>query len=142
MAAKAKITKEDFLGAWSLVSQVDHDANGAITHMRGDNPLGLLVYQVNGLMSVQLMRRERRSGVSLNALSTALGEYLGYFGTFIVDEKSATVTHFVLGSSYPDYVNTQQVRGFQFEDDGATLILTSKARSERDLTHVLTWRRE
>jgi hypothetical protein len=134
--------REQFIGAWSLVSQVDHAANGTVTHMRGENPLGLLVYQVNGLMTVQLMRRERRSGVSLNALSTMRSEYLGYFGTFIVDEKGATVTHFVLGSSYPRYIGTQQVRGFQFEDDGATLILTSQARSERDFTHLLTWRRE
>mgnify|MGYP000882300501 CR=1 FL=1 len=130
-----------FVGTWQLVSQTMISADGETVDARGANPVGVLMYQPDGWMSVQLMRRERRSGLSLNSLSTAMSEYLGYFGTFVVDENAQTVTHFVIGSSFPDYVNTQQLRHYQFEDDGATLILTAEATLPGQNRRTLIWRR-
>ncbi len=130
-----------FIGTWQLVSQTMISKAGDPIDARGVNPVGMLIYQPNGWMSVQLMRRERRSGLSLNSLSTAMSEYLGYFGTFVADEQAQSVTHFVIGSSFPDYVNTQQLRYYQFEDDGDTLILTAEAAIPGRTRRVLTWRR-
>ncbi len=132
---------EAFPGTWQLVSQTMISEAGETIDARGPNPVGVLIYQPNGWMSVQLMRRERRSGLSLNSIHTAMGEYLGYFGTFVVDETAKTVTHFVIGSSFPDYINTQQVRHYVFEDDGDTLILTAEATLPGQTRRVLTWRR-
>jgi hypothetical protein len=132
---------DPFIGAWQLLSQVALDADGQQTDARGPHPVGLLIYQPNGWMSVQLMRRERRSGLSLNAIHTAMSEYLGYFGTYVVNPASETVTHFVIGASFPGYINTQQVRFYRFEDDGDRLILAAEATLPGQTQRILTWKR-
>ncbi|MBI3401255.1 MAG: lipocalin-like domain-containing protein [Acidobacteria bacterium] len=65
------------------------------------------------------------------------GRYIGYFGPFTVDAQKRTVTHHVIGSSYPHWLGTEQVRYYGFSDDGNQLTLSVKA-GER-VTATLTW---
>lgn len=132
---------DPFIGAWQLISQVALDADGQPSDARGEHPVGLLIYQPNGWMSVQLMRRERRSGLSLNSVHTAMSEYLGYFGTYVVNPTAETVTHFVIGASFPGYINTQQVRYYRFEEEGDRLILAAEATLPGQTQRILTWKR-
>lgn len=132
---------DPFIGTWQLVSQVVEDRDGVLVDARGPNPLGVLMYQADGWMSVQLMRRERRSGLSLNNVHTAMTEYLGYFGTFVVNTEAQTVTHFVLGSSFPAYINSQQVRRYTFGDELNMLTLEAEATLPGQMRRILVWQR-
>jgi hypothetical protein len=133
--------RDQFVGAWELVAQSELHADGTSVSAYGDNPLGLLMYQPNGWMSVQILRRERRSGMSLNSIHTARTEFLGYYGTYVINADAGTVTHFVIGSSFPAYISSQQHRRFRFDDDGATLTLEADGGSEGHISRTLVWRR-
>ncbi|MBW4438853.1 MAG: lipocalin-like domain-containing protein [Pleurocapsa minor GSE-CHR-MK-17-07R] len=141
MNTPVNAVKEQFVGSWELVADATLRRDGTSAGTYGDKPVGVLLYQPNGWMSVQVMRRNRRSGISMNSIHTARTEFMGYFGTFVVNADAGTVTHFVIGSSFPAYVNTQQLRRYTFEDDGATLILEADASAEGHLKRTLTWRR-
>jgi hypothetical protein len=49
------------------------------------------------------------------------------------------VTHHVVGSSYPHWVGSDQVRYFKLSEDGKTLELSVKSGAR--VTSTLTWRR-
>jgi len=127
-----------FVGAWRLVSETEQGAAGALIFPRGENPPGMLMYQADGWMSVQLMRRDH-SG-SLADLNTALDQYLGYYGRYTVDEFKGTVTHHLESCSYPAWIGTDLVRRFQFS--GNRLTLTAElVKDGKSVERVLVWER-
>ena len=127
-----------FVGAWHLVSETEQGADGVTIFPRGENPPGLLMYQADGWMSVQLMRRDHTG--DLRDLSTALDQYLGYYGRYTVDHAAQTVTHHLESCSYPAWIGTDLVRRFQFSGNRLSLM----ARFVRDgqaVERVLVWER-
>ncbi len=120
--------KEQFIGTWKLVSANYRRPNGERMDYLGENPLGALMYDERGNMSVQLMRRDRpafasndRLGGTLEEIKAALEGYLAYFGKYKVDEKNKTVTHHIEGCTFPNWVGVDQTRFFEL--DGNRLIL-------------------
>ncbi len=78
-----------FVGTWRLVSFVGHGADGGETRTYGPRPLGVLIYDKGGRMSVQIARSDRRpfkSGdlfrASPEELKDAFEGYFGYFGRY------------------------------------------------------------
>jgi hypothetical protein len=57
------------------------------------------------------------------------------------DPASKTVTHHVRGASYPNWIDTDQLRQFKFE--GSRLLLSSPpiVSGGESLKYVLTWER-
>lgn len=129
----------NFVGVYRLVEQVNIAADGSRTYARGEGAVGTLIYTTTGRMSVQLSRIDRAVSGDLNALTTALEEYLGYFGTYSVDETAGTVTHHVEGCSYPAWIGTDQVRFYQWQ--GNQLTLRAEGRGGAPVTGVLLWER-
>ena len=138
-APAAVTVRARLLGNWKLVSYVVFDANGATRP--GNYDVGRVVYDTSGEMSAHLMSSKRP--VANPTTDAARGEayltYLGYFGPFTVDEQKGTVTHHVVGSSYPHWLGTDQVRYYAFSADGRRLTLSVKA-GER-VTGSLDWER-
>src|SRR5262249_38687314 len=54
-------------------------------------------------------------------LSAALTGYVAYFGTYSVDDSVGVVTHHVMGSVFPNWVDTEQRREIVLQDDQLTL---------------------
>jgi hypothetical protein len=131
-----------FIGTWKLLSQDTHFKDGRSVASRGENPLGILMYDAHGQMSVQLSRSDAHLSAytDLTALSTAMDGYLAYFGTYTVDETARTVTHHIAGASYPGYRGTEQVRTYAFSEDFSRLTLRAAAPSG-DAVRVLVWER-
>lgn len=126
-----------FAGTWRLLYQTTIHPDGSTSATRGERPLGLIMYDLNGTMSVHLVRRERITGGNLNALETALDDYIGYFGAYTIDAAAGTVTHHVLACSYPGWSGTEQVRRYQFSDDETRLTLS--APSEDGGQRIVEW---
>jgi hypothetical protein len=94
----------------------------------GDDPVGLLLYDASGIVSAQLMRRNRHCFEDDDWLhatdaekAAAWSGYFGYFGTYTIDESAGTITHHIEGSWFPNLVGTEQVR--QYSLDGTRLTL-------------------
>ena len=129
-----------FVGTWLLVSQSASYPDGSVIATRGQNPVGILMYDADGNMSVQLMRTDERAGeyTDLADLKTAMEGYHAYFGRYEVDEARQIVKHHVVGSAYPGYVGTTQIRFCSL--DGDTLTLRGEADENRPL-RTMVWRR-
>lgn len=115
---------ERFIGAWRLISFEEGLTDGTIIHPYGENPIGLLVYDSSGQMSVQIMRRDRErlsadvwQQATAEETRTALEGYTGFFGSFEVDDKAGIVIHRVEGHVIPDSVGKTLTRTFSFEGD-------------------------
>ncbi len=137
----------DLAGTYRLVSCEVHWSDGEISFPYGEDPEGLLVYTSSGHMSGHLMRRGVPAFAGKGRVGTpeetqaAFRGYLGYFGTYSVDETARVVTHHVAGSWYPNWVGTDQVR--YIRDDPNNLVIETGPRTAGDRTHrtILVWRR-
>jgi hypothetical protein len=135
---------EDFVGTWSLESIEGRDESGkwvALQDRFGPDPAGYLLYDSDGHMSVQIMKRNRRPfagesrrDVSPEEAKEALLGYTAYFGTFSVDAEKGTVTHHRVGHIVPNQVAVDGTRFYHFNGD--LLILTPPSRDIR-----LIWKR-
>lgn len=127
VAAPARI-----VGAWQLMSRTVRRADGTtvIDPVLGEKPIGRLIYDASGAMSLQMMRTGRKDAISTPANPqdrtnprVILG-YDSYFGRYTVDEKAGTVTHHVEGSLFPEDLGDDWVRPFTVQGDTLTLRLT------------------
>jgi hypothetical protein len=113
------------VGAWHLVHIEAPGPSGK--PMDIPQPKGMLIYTLDGHMSVQLMYPK-----SANALSNEYVQdgYEASFGTYDVDEATHTLTHHVQGSVTRNLlVGKDLPRAFQFTEDGH-LIIRSTRRDE------------
>ena len=117
-----------FLGAWRLVSFEEETSDGEIVYPYGENPIGLLIYDSSGRMSVQIMRRDREpfsssewETVSAEEIKEAVAGFTAFFGSFEVDADNKTVIHHVEGHVLPGSVGKTLRREFEFA--GGFLIL-------------------
>jgi hypothetical protein len=138
----------DFPGVWQLVSFESRDESGASVRPMGSAATGLLIYGVAGDMSVQLMRPDRGRfagedwGDGSDAeIRAAFTGYLAYFGRYAVDPERSTVSHFVEGSLFPNWIGTEQVRHYRLDGDHLTLTAPPIVRGGRRLGSVLVWER-
>lgn len=122
-----------FHGTWKLLTYESHAPDGSIGLPLGADPVGLLVYTPDGRMSGQAMRRKHDPHAT-----GPLDNYIAYFGAFTVDDVSCEIVHWVEGSLYPNWVGTQQRRGFAFSGNRLTL---TAALQRSPTVHHLVWER-
>jgi Lipocalin-like domain len=131
--------REQLIGTWQLISQHTEFPDGNIQATRGENPSGLLMYDAQGNMSVQLMRTDEKSGqhFDLREAATFIQEYHAYFGTYSVHEDIGEVHHHIIGAAFPDYRGTCQIRPFTLEGDTLTL----RVFATDDTIRILVWQK-
>ncbi len=122
-----------FHGTWRLLAYESLAPDGSITLPFGEAPAGLLIYTTDGRMSGQVMRRTRD-----RLASGPLDNYIAYFGAFSIDDAAREVVHSVEGSLYPNWIGTQQRRGFTFSGNRLTLTAALKRNPS---VNRLTWER-
>ncbi|HXF39812.1 MAG TPA: lipocalin-like domain-containing protein [Blastocatellia bacterium] len=113
-----------FIGAWRLVSFEEETAAGEIVHPYGENPIGLLIYDSSGRMSVQIMRKDREAfptteweTTPVEEIKEAVEGFTAFFGSFEVDGANKTVIHHVEGHVLPGSVGKTLRREFEFKGD-------------------------
>ena len=117
--------KEHFVGTWRLVSVEGQGPNGGVTY-----PMGVLMYDANGKVGVQVMNPDRpafASDVAIDATpdekQSAYASYTAYYGSYEVNDAEKYVTHHVEGSLFPNWIGRPQQRSFEFSDNRLTLSL-------------------
>ena len=142
------MNKEKLIGTWKLVSANYRRPNGETIDYLGASPRGTVMYDVNGNMSIHLMRLERprfanddrMSGTPAEA-KAALDGYLGYFGTYSVNEEKQTVTHHIEGATFPNWVGVDQTRSFEIVGDRLTLRTPTLLIAGGPAMGELVWKR-
>ena|ERR1700678_2736670 len=135
---------EPFLGSWALISFEHVLPSGEVLRPYGDSPSGSILYQSDGHMSAQLSVGSPTRFVSDDPDQASAEEairawrtYFGYWGSFRILVDNQVVVHRVEGSSFSNWIGTEQVRHFRF--DGADrLILEAQSSSGQ---YTLVWQR-
>lgn len=106
------------------MSVEDRQADGTLTYPYGPDPVGLLVYDASGYMSVMIMRRDRAAfstddwqRVPAEEIKSAVGDVTAFFGPYEVDEENRTIVHHVIGHVLPNSVGKKLRRSFEFSGD-------------------------
>ena len=120
----------DLVGSWRLVSWENVSPDG-VSHPMGPDAVGFLLYDRDGRMSVQVMRRERGeladdgvTAASPDRLREVLGGYLAYAGRYEVDAAERTVTHRIECGLLPAQVDTELTRWIEVDGTRLTLHLS------------------
>jgi hypothetical protein len=142
------IGKLDLKGTWRLVSFEMQKSDGQVVYPLGKSAVGVLNYDVEGNMSVQLMRLDRQAFAANDQLKgtpeevkSAFEGYVAYFGKYEVNEEKGTVTHRLKGSIFPNWVGSDQVRFFELSGDRLTLRAPPIQLGGTALTSLLIWDR-
>lgn len=136
------------VGTWRLLTFVRHDADGRESSPFGPKPLGALMYDHKGHMSVQIARAHQRpfpsddaSRAGVQELRDALESYFAYFGSYTVDERTGTVTHHVERGSHANFDGKDQKRMFTLQGDRLVLTTARESTDAPGITYVATWER-
>jgi hypothetical protein len=139
-------------GAWRLETCEARDDDGGVLLPLGDAPVGLLVYEASGIMSVAIMRAEHATRDAREASADILdaapdararaGErYMSYAGRWTLLDGGARVRHDVEISLFPGWIGQSQERRVTL--DGDVLVLSTDPMPLGKKTRVATmrWRR-
>ena len=118
------VDQSPLIGSWKLLSIYGESTEGERFLPYGEQPLGMLIYTLEGTMSATLMALSRpkfASGDIYDAtpgeLKAAFENFDAYCGTYTLETGENKVTHHVEACRFPNWEGSDQVRYFQLEDD-------------------------
>jgi hypothetical protein len=140
--------KEQFIGTWKLISNEFRRSDGQVSYPFGRDAVGIGMFDAGGYYSSQIMRSDlqvfasgdRLKGTPAEIKATLEGTF-AYFGTYEVNQEEHTLTLHVEGSSFPNWVGTEQKRFFEFSGNRVTLTTQPILMGGQQVTGVLTWER-
>jgi hypothetical protein len=122
--------KSALIGAWRLVRMDVPGSDGKVT--AAAQPKGMLIYTIDGHMSVQLMYPE---SARTSENEYVRGGYEASFGSYDVDETKHLVTHHVQGSITRDLlVGKNLPRSYRLTSDGHLIIRSADPREHWSVT--------
>ena len=98
--AQAKSLQDRLVGVWSLVDIYDKGKDGSQYYVWGEGVQGLAVYTSGGQFSTQIISANRDKDASKTP-RTPVGQSIGYFGTYAVDEATMTIRLKIDRCSFP-----------------------------------------
>ena len=116
---------DSLVGRWKLLAAEDIRADGSVARLPwGAHPVGTIVVE-GGACYVQIMSGDvpaftNTTPVREQMKATLLSSYIAYSGPCVIDETNGSVTLKVEAAWRPDYVGTEQVRYFRFENGRLT----------------------
>ena len=136
---QTKAIREQFIGTWKLVSIESEESR-----LFGDRPVGILIYDADGNVAVQIMRNPRPTLAGGPAfppakeVQVAYKGYYAYYGTWEVNEQQGTIVHHLEGSLRPGDVGKDFVRAYKFTGNRLALTPVENLAASNS---CLTWER-
>ena len=137
------MSAEKFVGTWKLISYETRFEDGRVEYPMGNDAVGRVIYTTEGYMSGHLMRKREAGEFDINNVQSEvlnkITDHVSYTGRFEVREN--TVVHFADISVFPSWVDSEQVRIFEFEGDRLKLSTGPlKISGETQSAHLI-WER-
>ena len=135
------------IGIWNLISITTEADDGTISYPYGKDVGGLLMINAMGYFSVHVMDMKRpsfkipdpRAGTS-EEIKTAFENYIGYYGTFDLDETNRKLTFHVKGAWLPNWIG-DQIRHYKFEGNRMTISTAPVLFDGKNRVGKLIWER-
>jgi len=145
---RCSMSRDQFVGAWRLVSFESKLPDGTVRHPFGKAPVGLVIFSPGGHVAAQLMRPDRPRFASgeqgtgtPDEIRQAFSGCVAYFGRCEVDEGARTLVTHVEGSLLPNWIGGDQVRTYEFRGDRLVLRPPTRTVEGRTITSELIWER-
>jgi lipocalin-like protein len=143
--AIAQSAENLLIGTWLLISNYSERPDGSKFEITGSNPMGILMFDATGRMSLQIMRstlpkfasNKRQEGTPEENKAIVQG-LLCLFGKYTVNETDHLINLHIEGSSFPNWNGIDQKRPFTISGDELTYIVSPDATG--GTAHVV-WRR-
>jgi hypothetical protein len=139
---------DQLVGRWRLLSCEASGPNGELDYPYGLKPVGVIAYERDGSMAVQVMgdRRTRFSNLDKSSgtaeeTRTAFLSYEAYFGTYQVDERASSVIHRVEAALFPNWMGTEQRRCATISGSRLTLHTPPLPYAGSTMSRTLVWER-
>ena len=146
--AQQSATVPSLVGTWKLVSCDSHFEDGKVAPSLGIDPIGQLMYDANGRMSVHLMRRDRAAfassdlrGATPQEAKAAFDAHQSYYGSYTLDLVAGVVSHHIEGGSFPNWTGTTQKRFFKLEGKKLSLSTPPISIEGKQVRVFLIWER-
>jgi hypothetical protein len=121
-------TLTKFIGTWKLLECIEIKNGGDFFYPWGKDAIGYIIYTVEGVIAVQIMRQNRQlfNGKDITEATPDEGQaltkdYNAYFGHFEIDEAKKTVIHHIEGHLYPNLIGKNNIRSYHFYDNKLAL---------------------
>lgn len=122
-ASLAAAPRDALVGTWRLVAiEVPNPEGTWIPAPLGGEPTGVLMYDAQGNMAVQITTDPRPSE-AVSAQFEFVEGYVAYFGTYDVDEAARTVTHHRAQHNNAARASSDAVRRYELSGDSLTLAM-------------------
>ena len=82
----------------------------------GNGVKGIAIFDGTDHMSIQIIAADRSKSAS-NSSRTPVGQAIGYFGTYTVDEAAKTTTYHIERSTFPQWDGIDRIVGIAFPPD-------------------------
>ena len=122
LALSQLASAQGLAGRWKLIAAEDLRADGSVARLPwGAHPVGTIVVE-GGSCYLQIMSSDvpafenKDTPVGDQMKARLLSSYIAYSGPCVVDEAKGSVTLRVEAAWRPDYVGTEQVRYFRFDE--------------------------
>ena len=140
---------EALVGSWRLLSREDRTRSGErrVDPALGEDPHALLVYDRGGNFAAQFMKRDRTpeqpeaSRTAAPNNSRTVNGYDAYFGTYTVNDSTATVTQTLVGALSPENVGLVVTRSMRVAGDELIIQLQTASADGTPVVRTLRWRR-
>jgi hypothetical protein len=136
----AQSLKEQLMGTWTLVSNVQKYQDGKEENDFGPKLKGQLILSPNGRFSLFLIGGDRPK--STDPAGTPVGPAIGYFGTYSIGEGDKSLVYHVEGSTYPNFEGTDQKSTVAaIKGDDLTYVRAPIPSPKGPFVPTLTWKR-
>ncbi|MET4141969.1 lipocalin-like domain-containing protein [Pedobacter sp. UYP1] len=138
--------KSQLIGTWVLISAAYENENGESIFILGKEVNGILMYDKNGYMNAQLSSKDRKlfiaegynEGTTLETYH-AFQEYIAYFGRY-EEIEPGKIVHTVLGSLFPNWIGSKQIRFAKINGDLLELTTTPVSSVNGKIVVKLKWK--
>jgi hypothetical protein len=144
------MAKEDLpvIGMWKLTSFETQNDDGTLTYPMGKDVGGLIMIDARGYFSVHVMDMKRSSfkipdprGGTPEEVKTAFENYIGYYGTFDLDETKGAIIFHVKGAWLPNWIGSDQIRYYTLNGNRLTITTAPVLFDGKNAVGKLIWER-
>jgi len=144
-----RVSLDDLLGSWRLLSAVQHFEDGSRVAEFGASATGYLSYTAGGTVSAVLGAADRPQVSASDPLDATDAEYassarrfVAYAGTFTLDEETGRVHHEIELALFPNWQGKSQLRLLELIGDTLSIEASPRTDSDGRTFHSqLRWRR-
>jgi hypothetical protein len=147
-AFSKKSLQEQLIGTWALVSVDNIYPDSSRVRPYGNNPQGMLIFDVNGNYAIQILKVVRPKIVSGDKNKCTPEENAmivqgsnSHFGKYSVDEPGKTITFNIAHASFPNWEGTEQKRTYTYTGDEIKYVVTHTTQGGLAVVAEVAWRR-